>query len=114
MPYLQLVPGAQWEIGGELTCPNGTSPHQGRQLRGLGGQGKYKNGAPQYGFCEGGLGVCPQKIEILHALKCVLGDPEALFRACIQYIYTCKLLSSISYFRSKCMTYRALATRRIT
>ena len=34
--------------------------------------------------------------EILHALKCVLGAPGALFRACTQYIYTCKLPSSIS------------------
>ena len=37
--------------------------------------------------------------EILHALKCVLGAPEALFHACTQYIYTCKLPSSISGFR---------------
>ena len=39
--------------------------------------------------------------EILHALKCVLGALEALFRACIQHIYTCKLPFSISGFRSK-------------
>ena len=24
---LPPIPGARWEIGGELTCPNGTSPH---------------------------------------------------------------------------------------
>ena len=48
--------------------------------------------------------------EILHVLKCVLGAPEALFRACTQYIYTCKLLCSISGFRSKSMMYGALAS----
>ena len=26
-------------------------------------------------------------VEILHALKCVLGAPKVLFRACKQYIY---------------------------
>ena len=46
-----------------------------------------------------GLGARPQ--EILHALKCVLGAPESLFRAHTQHIYTCKLPSSISGFRSK-------------
>ena len=52
----------------------------------------------------------PGNFEILHALKCVLGAPEALFRACTQYIYTCKLPSSISGFRSKSATYGALAS----
>ena len=48
-----------------------------------------KSGALQNGLCEGGLGTCPQEIfAILHALKCVLGTPEALFRACTQYIYS--------------------------
>ena len=70
-----------------------------------------KSGASQNGLCEGGLGTHPQ--EILHALKGVLGAPEALFRACTQYIYvyTCKSLSSISGFRSKSTTYGALASR---
>ena len=51
-----------------------------------------KSGAPQNGLCEGGLGAHPQ--EILHALKCFVGAPEVLFRACTQYIYTCKLAVS--------------------
>ena len=55
-------------------------------------------------------GMAPGNLEILHALKCVLGAPDALFRACTQYIYTCKLLSSISGFRSKSTTYKALAS----
>ena len=42
----------------------------------------------------------PGNFESLHALKCVLGAPEALFHACTQYIYTCKLPSLISGFRS--------------
>ena len=72
--------------------------------RGLGGpRANTKSGAQQNGLCEGGLGARPQ--EILHALKCVLGAPEALFHACTQYIHTCKLTSSISGFRLKSMTY---------
>ena len=39
-----------------------------------------------------------------------IGAPEALFCACTQYIYTSKLLSSISGFRSKSTMYRALAS----
>ena len=56
-------------------------------------------------------GMPPGNCAILHALKCVLGAPEALYCACTQYIYTCKLLSSISGFRSKRTTYGALASR---
>ena len=56
----------------------------------------------------GGLGACPQ--EVLNALKCVLGASEASFCACIQYIYTCKLVSLFSSFRSKSMTYWALTS----
>ena len=40
----------------------------------------------------------------------VLGAPEALFHTCTQSIYTCKLPSSISGFRSKNTTYGALAS----
>ena len=55
----------------------------GRAAERIGGaQGKYKSGAQQ-------------NFEILHALKFVVGSPEALLRACTQYIYTCKLPSSI-------------------
>ena len=52
-----------------------------------------KSGAPQNGLREGGsAGRPPGKFEILHVLKCVLGAPEARFRACTQYVcYTCKL-----------------------
>ena len=74
-----------------------------------GAQGKYKKWAPENGLCEGGLGARPQ--EILHALKCVPGAPEALFHACTQYIYTCKLPSSISGFRTKSTTYGALTAQ---
>ena len=58
--------------------------------RGLGGpRANTKSGASQNGLCEGGSGGTPPgNFEILHALKCVLGAPEALFRACTQYIYT--------------------------
>ena len=55
----------------------------------------------------------PGNFEILHALKCVLEAPEARFRACTQYIYTCKLPSLISGFRSKNTTYGALAALRV-
>ena len=54
----------------------------------------------------------PGNFEILLSRSaCVLGAAEALFRACTQYIYTCKLPSSISGFRSKSMTYGALDSR---
>ena len=57
--------------------------------------------------CVSGVwGHAPRKFEILHALKCVL---EALFRACTQHIYNCKLSSSIIGLRSK-NTYGALAS----
>ena len=82
---------------------------------GLGGGGPRANpkiGALQNGLCEGGRGTPPGNFEILHALKCILGAPEALFRARTQYIYTCKLPSSISGFRSKNTMYGALASRR--
>ena len=39
----------------------------------------YKKWGHTNGLCEGSVGVHPQ--EILHALKCVLGAPEALFHA---------------------------------
>ena len=54
--------------------------------------------------------MAPGNFETLHALKCILEAPEALFHACTQYIYTCKFLSSISSFRSKSSMYRALAS----
>ena len=50
----------------------------------------------------------PGNFEILCALKFVVGAPEALFCACTQYIYTYKVLSSISSFRSKSTTYGGL------
>ena len=59
---------------------------------------------------RGAGGMPPGNFEILQALKCVLGAPEALFHACTQYIYTCKLSYSISSFRSKSTTYGALAS----
>ena len=49
----------------------------------------------------------PENFVSLHALKCVLGASEDTFCACIQYIHTCKLPSSLS---GKSMTYGALAS----
>ena len=46
-----------------------------------GEQGKYIKWGPAIRIVQGGLGAHPQ--EILHALKCVLGTPEALFHTCI-------------------------------
>ena len=60
---------------------------------------------------KGVWGLAPRNVEILCALKFILGASEALFCACTQYIYTCKLPSSISGFRSKSTTCRALASR---
>ena len=46
----------------------------------------------------------PGKFEVLHAVKCVLGAPEA-YCACTQHIYTCRLPYSISGFKSTSTTY---------
>ena len=61
---------------------------------------------------RGSGGLPPGNVEIICALKCILGAAEALFHACTQYVYTCKFLSSIrnSGFRSKSTTYGALAS----
>ena len=76
-----------------------------------GAQGKYKTWGPRKWIMWGGSGGSPPgNFEILHALKCVLGAPEALFRECTQYIYTCKLPSSISGFRLESTTCGALAS----
>ena len=61
---------------------------------------------------RGSGGMPPGNVDMLHALKCVLRGPVALFRACTQYIHTCKLPSSISGFRLKSTTYGALASRQ--
>ena len=71
-----------------------------------GGPGQIQKVGPHKIYSVGGSGgVPPGNFENLHAVKCVLGGPEALCRPCTQYIYTCKLLSSISGFRSKSTTY---------
>ena len=69
-----------------------------------------KVGPHKMDYVRGVWVMPPGNFEILHALKCVLGAPEAPFRASTQYIYTCKLPSSISCFRSKSATYGALAS----
>ena len=52
-----------------------------------GAKGKYKKwGRAKWIVWGGSGGTPPGSFEILHALKCVLGAPEALFRACTQYI----------------------------
>ena len=57
-----------------------------RELSGL--RANRKRGAPQNGWYEGAGGTPPGNFEILHALKCVLGAPEALFvHAHNTYIY---------------------------
>ena len=76
-----------------------------------GGPGHTQKVGPHKIDCVGGSGGTPPgNFEILHALKCVLGAPEAVFRARTQYIYTCKSPSSISGFRSKSTTYGAVAS----
>ena len=61
------------------------------------GWGGLQKVGPYKMDCVGGVwGTPPGNFEILYALKCVLGAPEALFHACTQYIYTCKLPSLIS------------------
>ena len=58
--------------------------------------------------CVGGSeGMPPGNFEVLHALECVLGAPEALFHACTQYI-------SISSFRLKSTMYGALGMNHIS
>ena len=77
-----------------------------------GGPGQIQKVGPHKVDCvRGSGGTFSGNFEILHALKCVLGAPEALFRACTQYIYTCKLPSSISSFRLKNTTYGAARLR---
>ena len=84
-----------------------TAPHnQGRQ-EDCGGPGQIQKVGPVWG---GSGGMPPGNFESLHALKCVLGASEAPFCACTQYIYTCKLSSLFSGFRSKSMTYRVLVS----
>ena len=51
-------------------------------------QGEDKKWGPAIWIVRGGVGgMPPGNVEILHALKCVLGAPEALFYASTQYIY---------------------------
>jgi len=52
----------------------------------------------------------PRKLWNLTCSKVCSGASEALFRACTQYICTCKLPSSIGGFRSKSTMYGALAS----
>ena len=85
---------------------------QGRAKRIGRAQDKDKKWGPAIWIVRGGSGgMPPENVAILHALKCVLGAPEDLFCAFTQYIYTCKLLPSISGFRLKSTTYGALDTR---
>ena len=70
----------------------------------VGAQGNYKKWGHTIDCVRGVWGHTPPKIEILHALKCVLGASEAPFRACIQYMHICKLPSSFSGFRLKSAT----------
>ena len=61
--------------------------------------GKYKKWGPTKWIVRGGLGVRPQEIlRFLHALKCILGAPEALFvHAHSTYIpASCRLRLAVS------------------
>ena len=55
-----------------------------------------KSGARKLDCMRGVWGHAPGNFEILHALKCVLGACEALFRICIEFIHTFKLPSLVS------------------
>ena len=55
--------------------------------RGLRGpRANTKSGALHMDCVKGVWGMPPGNFEILHALKCVLGAPEALFHAYTQYL----------------------------
>ena len=88
---MKLLPSQHLAVSSWSHKPDPTNPNvdhsQSGPPRGLGRpRANTKSGPPKNGLCKGGLGAHPQ--EILHALKCVLGTPEALFRACTQYIYS--------------------------
>ena len=72
---------------------------------------RQKMGGCNIDCARGVGGTPPENVEILHALKCVLGASEAPFCAFTQYI-TCKLLPPISSFRLKSTTYGALGSRQ--
>ena len=71
-----------------------TGPGPPRGWEGGGLRANTKSGTPQNGFCEGTpLG----NFEILHALKCVLGAPEAPFHAHSTYIpASCRVRLAVS------------------
>ena len=74
-----------------------------------GGPGQIQKVGPI--LCDGESGgMPPENVEILHALKCVLGASEVPICACIQYIPTCQLPSLLNGFRLKSMKYGALAS----
>ena len=59
-------------------------------------QGKYKKWGCKLDCMRGVWGHALGNFEILHALKCVLGAHEALYRPCIECIHTFKLPSLVS------------------
>ena len=62
--------------------------HRAAERIGGGGGGQIQKVGPHKIECvRGSEGMPPGKFEILHALKCVLGAPEAIFHTCTQ----CKL-----------------------
>ena len=72
------------------------------------GPGQTQKAGPSIWIVGGGLGGTPLgNFEILHALKYVLGAPEALFCTCIQYLQVTVLNL---WFQIENMTYRALAS----
>ena len=60
----------------------------GRAAKRMGGaQGKYKKWGHNIDCGRGSGGTPPENFEVLHALECVLGAPEAPF-LCMHTVYT--------------------------
>ena len=86
--------------------------HVARAAEMIGGaQGKYKEWDPKIRIVWGGLGHIPSNFwDFTCSEVCSGGSWGSFSYAHSSYIYTCKMPSSISCFRSKSMTYRALAS----
>ena len=83
-----LLP-VQWHGNTFVTFQRFHNNHAGSP-RGLEEPRQIQKLEPHKMNCVRGVwGHAPGNFEILHALKCVLGAPEALFHTCTQNIYTC-------------------------
>ena len=96
-----LLNPADTRLGGPYTGP----------LRGLWGPGQIEKVGPIINIVWGGSGGTHLEILRFYMFWSVFwGLLEAPFRACIQYIHTCKLPSSFSSFRLKSTMYVALVS----